>query len=255
MIFYKILLAFKGSRYLGWQKQKDFSPTVQDELERILANVFKTDGIKTVGSGRTDTGVHSLGHVVKVKAPFAIAPESLVKALNSSLPPDIRALEAAFCDKEFRPTNDALRKEYRYLFTNNKAVSPFQIGLLANYPFELDFDAMKAACEVFVGTHDFKDFSCKGSDPSSTVRTVFECELTTDISPQMQGVLPEYHCLRIVGSGFLKQMVRLVMGSLWHVGRGKIDSKEIKMALESGSEKRLGEVAPPEGLYKYRTWY
>lgn len=254
MVTYKIRLAFKGTRYLGWQKQKDFSPTVQDSLENALKKVFKS-AVQTVGSGRTDTGVHSLGHVVRASAPFEIEPTSLVKALNSNLTTDIRVLSAQFCEESFRPTNDAIKKEYKYLFTNNEQASPFQADLMANYPYELDFEAMKKACSLFVGKWDFESFSCVGSDPRSTVRTIFECELEQNIQPNMQGILPEYHMMRIVGDGFLKQMVRLIMGCVWHVGRNKLSLEEIEAALKNGSTRRLGEVAPPEGLYKVKTWY
>ncbi|MEX1100266.1 MAG: hypothetical protein WEB87_07560, partial [Bacteriovoracaceae bacterium] len=206
MITYKVKLAFKGSRYLGWQKQKDFYPTVQDELEKALKSIFKSATIHTVGSGRTDAGVHSLGHVARIKAPFDIEPEALHKALNSKLPDDARILEVAYCDPDFRPTNDALKKEYKYLFTNLKDPGPFQKDLVANYPFELDFEKMRQACKLFVGEWDFERFSCVGSDPSSTIRTVYECELRSHIEPNFQNIFPAYHCFKIVGNGFLKQM-------------------------------------------------
>lgn len=255
MIAYRITLSFKGSRYLGWQKQKDFEPTVQGELEKALQRIFKSSDVKTIGSGRTDTGVHSLGHVALAIAPFEIAPVSLTNALNSHLPSDIRVLDAAFCDESFRPTNDALKKEYRYLFTNNDQPSPFQRDMIANYPYELDFEAMSSACKLFVGKHDFEAFSCVGSEPASTVREVYECEILRDIEPNLQGILPAYHSLRIVGNGFLKQMVRLIVGSVWHVGRGKLTAQQIESALREGSHRRLGEVAPAQGLYKVKTWY
>lgn len=255
MEFYKIKLAFKGSRFLGWQKQKDFTPTVQGELEAAISKIFKSKEIKTVGSGRTDTGVHSLGHVAKLQVPFSIEPSSLVKALNSNLPEDIRVLEASACDEGFLPTNHAIKKEYRYLFTNNDVESPFQRDMIANYPYPLDFEAMHEACKIFIGEWDFKGFSCAGSDPASTIRTVYECELTTNIEANLQGIIPNYHCIRIVGNGFLKQMVRLIVGSVWHVGKGKLGLKEIEAAVKMQSDRRVGEVAPPQGLYKVKTWY
>ncbi|MCO4753524.1 MAG: tRNA pseudouridine(38-40) synthase TruA [Bacteriovoracaceae bacterium] len=255
MTFYKITLSFKGTKYLGWQKQKDFSPTVQGELENSLKKIFKSDSIKTIGSGRTDTGVHSLFHVVRIQAPFEIPPESLLRALNSHLAPEIRILDSKFCDSTFRPTNDALRKEYQYLFTTNKFESPFQLDFMANYPYELDFEMMRQACKLFVGKHDFKAFSCTGSEPTSTIRNIFECELITGIKPNMQGIMPEYHLIRIVGDGFLKQMVRLITGTLWQVGRGKVSVEDIEKAFEGQLNRRIGEVAPPQGLYKVKTWY
>ena len=130
-IFYKIYLSFKGSRYLGWQAQKDFTPTVQGELNSVLATIFKTHQIHSTGSGRTDTGVHSLGHVVKVSAPFSIDHEALFKAFNSLLPNDIRVQKVESCEPNFLPTNHAIKKTYKYLFTNNEIGSPFQNDMIA----------------------------------------------------------------------------------------------------------------------------
>ncbi len=255
MTFYKLHLSFRGTRFLGWQKQKDFRPTVQDDLEKALRVIFKSDLIHTIGSGRTDTGVHSLGHVVKLSAPFEIAPKNLVRALNSNLPVDIRVHEASFCSENFRPTNDALKKEYKYLFTTNAQLGPFQFDTIANYPYELDFEKMRCASKLFIGRHDFRAFSCVGSEPNSTIREIYECELITNIEPNMQGIFPEYHMIRVVGNGFLKQMVRLVVGSLWHIGRGKLGPDAIVDALSGIEFQRIGEVAPPQGLYKVKTWY
>lgn len=255
MFYYKLTLSFKGTNYLGWQKQKDFSPTVQDELEKALSKVFKSKEIHTVGSGRTDTGVHSLSHVIKAKVPFEIENQGLLKALNSNLPSDIRIHSVQTCEESFRPTNDAVKKEYKYLFTNNSKALPFQVGMMANYPYELDFESMEKACKLFIGKHDFEPFSCVGSDPNSTLREIFECELIRNIEPNLQGILPTYHCVRIQGDGFLKQMVRLIVGSIWHVGRGKLSLQDLENTLKNGSKKRIGEVAPPDGLYKVKTWY
>ncbi len=255
MVFYKVVLRFSGARYLGWQKQKDFHPTVQGELEKALSEIFKAKDIKTIGSGRTDTGVHSLSHTVKIKAPFEIEPPGLISALNSKLPLDIQCLEASYCDESFRPTNDALKKEYRYLFTTSKRPTPFQKGLMANCPYDLNFEKMREASKLFIGKKDFESFSCVGSDPSSTIRTIFELEISENVESNVQEILPNYHVVRVVGDGFLKQMIRLIVGALWQAGRGKIELEAIQQAFDKKPDHRLGEVAPPEGLYKFKTWY
>lgn len=255
MVYYKAIFRFSGNGYLGWQKQKDFGPTIQGAIEKRLADIFKGGEIKTIGSGRTDTGVHSLSHTVKIQAPFKIEPPRLVAALNSGLPGNIECVEAEYCEQDFRPTNDAIKKEYRYLFTTSKRPSPFQTGLIANCPYDLNFEKMRRASRLFIGQKDFLAFSCVGSDPSTTVRTIFELEISEGIEPNFQGILPRHHMIRVVGDGFLKQMVRLIVGSLWQVGRGKIEEEAIERAFEKAPSHRLGEVAPAEGLYKSRTWY
>lgn len=256
MLHYKLKLAYQGTGFLGWQKQKDFQPTVQGELESALKRIFKSEQILSVGAGRTDTGVHALGQIVKISVPFEIPSLQLLKALNSQLPMEIKVLQVEPCDETFRPTYDALKKKYCYFFTNSERPSPFQLNLVANCRYELDFEKMHDACRLFVGTHDFKNFSCTGSDPATTVRTIYSCELKVNIKANLGEILPSYHLVEIVGDGFLKQMVRLIVGTLWHVGRGKLSLEQVQDALKQTElDRRIGEVAPATGLYKAKTWY
>ena len=252
--FYKVFLEFKGSRFLGWQIQKDFSPTVQGEFNKACSEIFKSNEIHTIGSGRTDTGVHSISHVVKLKAPFEIPNGALLKALNSKLNRDIRVNKIESCSEDFLPTNNALKKEYKYLFTNNDNLSAFQSDFIENCRFDLDIEKMKKACEIFIGEHDFKDFQCTGTNVSSTTREIFECELYFH-ELDFHGVLPGHFVFRVVGSGFLKQMVRQMVGTLWSIGRGKTTLNELEQSLQKPSGKRLGITAPPSGLYKTKVWY
>jgi len=137
-VYYKLILEFKGTKFLGWQKQKDFNPTVQGELEKACKIIFKSDDIHTIGSGRTDTGVHSLDHHVKLKAPFKIENNSLLKALNSHLDLNIRVLSISDSDNSFLPTNHAKSKEYIYLFSNLESESAFQSDYIVNYRHDLN---------------------------------------------------------------------------------------------------------------------
>lgn len=253
-IFYKLELQFNGTRYLGWQIQKDFSPTVQGELNKACCEIFKNKDIHTVGSGRTDTGVHSLGHIVRLKAPFKIEERALLKGLNSLLPKDIRVLGVEHIQKDFSATSDATKKEYIYLFTNNSVQGAFQKDFITNYRFDLDIDLMKEACKLFVGDHDFKNFYCTGSEVNSTEREIFECELNF-FDAQFHEILPSHYVFKISGNGFLKQMVRLIMGTLWEVGRGKLSIEELEKELCSPGKKKLGATAPPQGLYKSKVFY
>ncbi len=252
--YYKLKIEFNGTRYLGWQLQKKFSPTVQGELNKACQEIFKSSEIHTIGSGRTDTGVHSLGHIVKLKAPFEINFEALKKGLNSKLPDDIKVLEVDEVLESFRPTNDAIKKEYKYLFTTNKEQSAFQDNIIVNTRFDLDIDEMRRACKVFIGTHDFSDFECTGSDTKSKVREIFECDLLFHKS-NFHGIFPDHYVLRVVGSGFLKQMVRLMVGTLWSIGRGKSSIEDLEKSLKNPTGKKLGATAPPSGLYKTKVWY
>ncbi len=249
----KLKISFDGHNYYGWQKQNQNLPTVQDKVELALAQIFKTQ-VKTIGSGRTDTGVHSLCHYVVLTPPFEIESSALTRALNSNLPQDIRVLDCVRVSDGFRPTNDAKSREYRYLFTNLEIPTPFQKNYISNISYSLDFDKMHKACRLFIGTHNFQNFCCVGSEPKSTIRTVFECELLK-AEIDFHGILPSHYYIRIVGDGFLKQMVRLMVGAIWDVGRGKIEPDDIQKSLQSEGFEHIAPVAPAHGLYKYSVQY
>lgn len=252
---YKLIIQYKGNRYSGWQVQLGTSEiTVQGELNRALSVISKSDEVKSMGAGRTDAGVHALGQVVKVGIPLVIPTENLVKALNVNLPDDIRIIHAEVSDENFHPTVHAKSKEYHYRFTSSRSFTAFQNDLIENYPFDLDLAKMNEACKILVGEHDFTNFYCEGTDVSSHVRTIFSCDIV-EIPQGNWEMLPSHYVFRITGNGFLKQMVRLLMGAIWNIGRGKISLEEFRSALGPTKVQRLGPVAPPSGLYMVRVNY
>lgn len=186
--------------------------------------------------------------------PLDIPVEKLVRALNSNLPEDIRILSAEVSDESFFPTIHAKSKEYHYRFTMGRSVSAFQNDLIASHPFELNIKLMQEACQVLIGEHDFSNFYCEGTDVSSNIRTIFRAEIHKIPQGEWQ-MLPAHYVFIVEGNGFLKQMVRLLMGALWNVGRGKITPQDLKAALSPVKIPRLGPVAPPEGLYMVRVNY
>ncbi len=252
---YRLILQYKGTQYLGWQVQPESAGrTVQGELNKALVVVSKSTNTRSLGAGRTDAGVHALGQVAKVSIELEINPDHLVKALNGNLPDDIRVLSAEVSDEEFFPTVHANSKEYHYRFTTLRHPTALQNDFIANSGFELDIEKMREACKILVGKHDFINYFCEGTEISSTIREIFEAEII-EIPQAGFGMLPAHYVFKVVGSGFLKQMVRLLMGALWNIGRGKISLEEFKDSLESKKVKRLGPVAPPEGLYMVRVNY
>lgn len=252
---YKLIIQYKGTRYSGWQIQLGTTElTVQGEIMRALTVISKSEDVKSMGAGRTDAGVHALGQVVKVSMPLTIATESLVKAMNVNLPDDIRVLSAELSDENFHPTVHAKSKEYHYRFTAERTFSAFQNELIANYPFELDLKKMQEACKLLVGEHDFTNFYCEGTEVSTYIRKIFSCDILENPQGDWQ-MLPSHYVFRINGNGFLKQMVRLIMGAVWNVGRGKITLEEFRSALGPTKVQRLGPVAPPNGLYMVRVNY
>jgi tRNA pseudouridine38-40 synthase len=251
---YRIILQYKGTKYLGWQAQpSEAGETIQGELNKALQKISKSEHVRTLGAGRTDAGVHALGQVVKASIELQIEPENLLRALNVNLPDDIRASKVDLCDEAFFPTVHAKSKEYHYRFTFNRDLSAFQNDLITNYPFDLNLQKMREACQILVGTHDFSNFFCEGTDVSHNVREIYECEILH--IAQDQWMLPEHFVFRIVGNGFLKQMVRLLVGTIWNIGRGKVSLEELKASLGPKKLKKLGPVAPPGGLYMVRVNY
>lgn len=245
--YYRLLVEYKGTAYLGWQVQPE-GKTVQGELNRALRTISKSETVRTLGSGRTDSGVHALGQVVKAAIELEINPVNLLRALNSHLPSDIRVKEVTLSDEDFMPTTQAKSKEYHYRFITGRNPNAFQGDFIASCPHEIDLDLVQKACDILVGEHDFVNYYCEGTDVSSTVRSIFRCGIRKTQAFE-NGVFPEHYLFFVEGSGFLKQMVRLLVGALWNVGRGKINLEEFEASLTSPKRERLGVVAPPEGLY------
>lgn len=249
----KIIIQFDGHGFYGWQIQNQTSPTIQELVNKALAAIYK-EPVATIGSGRTDTGVHSLQHHVVFVPPFAIDNDKIIRALNSHLPSSIRVIDCELVTESFRPTNDAIKKQYRYIFSNEIIQTPFLRHYMSNISYSLDFNLMQQACAQFEGDHDFKSFMCTGSDPSSTVRTIFSCEISQEHSC-FQGIIPKHYVITVSGNGFLKQMVRLMVGTVWNVGRGKIGLNDLELELSEPSGKHLAPVAPAQGLFKFSVDY
>jgi len=254
--YYKIKIKYQGTSYFGWQVQKGPGKTVQGELNNALRVLAKSPAVRTIGSGRTDSGVHALGQVLKATIPIEIPCEGLLKGLNSLLPNDVQISSVQNSDRNFHPIRDSVWKEYLYIFSCEDVLSPFSSPLMTHYPFLLDINLMKKGAELFIGEHDFCNYYCEGTDVLTTIRTIFECDLSHYNSQHFWGNFSsDYYIFRVKGSGFLKQMVRLMMGSLWALGRGKISLEDLKNSLNSPKGEKIGATAPPQGLYLNKVHY
>lgn len=252
---YKITLQYKGTNYLGFQIQPN-GQTIQGELNNALKILSKTDQVKSIGSGRTDAGVHAFAQIVRIEIPVDIPEESLARAINSHLPHDIRVTNVSRTGSDFHPIFSAKSKEYNYVFSNRESISPFAHELVTLFPYDLDIGLMKEGCKIFCGEHDFINFQCTGTEVATTVRQILSCELLYFQSSGHFGhMLEDYYVFRVVGNGFLKQMVRLMMGALWSLGRGKISLLDLENSLKIPRAERLGATAPPQGLYLKEVHY
>ncbi len=256
MYSYRLDISYCGKDYFGWQIQNAEQVTIQGTLNEALMKISKTTNVLSIGSGRTDAGVHALGQVVKIDIPLAIDPQALMRALNSHLPTDIRVKEATIAAEDFHPIYSAKKKEYLYLFNWKTLPTPFQDKLVSHVPYTLDLKKMQDACKLFIGEYDFCNFYTLGTDVKSTIRTIYSAEIEPYAADSFQGHFPSVYAFRVEGSGFLKQMVRLLMGTIWEAGRGKVQLSEIESYLKGQNyPKKLAAVAPPDGLYLSRVDY
>lgn len=248
---YKIQISYIGSSYQGWQVQPDSLKTIQGQINHALEKIAKSGEVSSIGSGRTDSGVHAIAQVAKISLPLEINPENLQKALNSHLPADIRILKANHCKADFHPVRDALWKRYAYYLYIGEILPPGALKRVTLERAVFDLENFKLALKEFVGTHDFKNFSTKGTEVKSTVRTIFKSniEKVEGFFPYQDAFDGDVYKVTFEGNGFLKQMVRLLVGSSLMAARGKIVPRDINTFFQEDRSDKLGPVAAADGLY------
>ena len=256
MSFYKLTLKYNGHGYQGWQKQSHTNQTIQGQLDQALKKISKSEKIHSIGSGRTDSGVHALAQIARIDIPLDIEPIGLFNALNSYLPPSIECLACEKSSEKFNPVFDAKEKTYRYIFSLEGRRNPHFANLVTFLDRDLDILIMQEACKRYIGEHDFADFFTTGTDVKSTVRNIYDCNLKKLENQNFFGdISKEYYQFEVTGSGFLKQMVRLMVGTLWSIGQGKVSKEELSQKLKTPNGNKLAPVAPPQGLYLYSVKY
>lgn len=244
----KLVVAFDGTAYEGWQVQK-IGTGVQEKVEQALARLFPSCP-RVHSSSRTDTGVHALGMVVHFEVPkteFPMSPRKLVLALNAWLPEDIRVLSAARAKARFHARFDATGKQYRYFVWNHPAMNPLLRLSAWHVPRALDLPVMKRAAALFVGRHDFQSFAANpGYAKESTVRTLWRCDV------RRTGPLFTF---TIEGEGFLYKMCRGIVGTLVQAGLGKFAAGDIVRMLAGKNRSDAGMTAPAQGLVLWKVFY
>jgi tRNA pseudouridine38-40 synthase len=236
----RITLAYDGTGYHGWQVQPSL-PTIQGVLEEIVCGI-EGSPVHVAGSGRTDAGVHALAQVAAFTIGNPIPVDNLQRALNRLLPPAIRILDAVETHDTFHPRFDAIAKTYQYTLYRAPICPPFQWRYVHHHPFPLNEDAMREAAQVFEGEHDFTAFAAadnREEREKSHVRRIFRSELVRSGDTLLYTVR---------GSGFLKHMVRNIVGTLIETGRGNIAAPEIATLFSSDLRDKSGPTAPAKGL-------
>ena len=237
-------LRYDGSRYHGWQVQKN-AVTVAQTMEEALAKVCG-ERVKLTGCGRTDAGVHALRYCANFHSGCTVPVDRLPLAVNSRLPDDIAVVDAVEVPDDFNAIGSCVKKEYVYKILNSRIPDPFLADRVCFYPQRLDISLMQAAARAFEGTHDFKAVRSEGTQTKSTVRTVYWCRAEKD---------GDLITVSICANGFLYNMCRAMVGTMVYASYGKLIPEEIPALLEKRDRRLTGPTMPPQGLYLNRVWY
>jgi len=260
MYHHRLVISYKGTSYFGWQDlgTSEKKPTVQASIHQVLKKICKYQRCTISAASRTDAGVHAQGQVAKITIPMAIESGKLLLGMNSLLPDDIRILQCQPCAEAFNSNRDSKSKEYHYYFCTDPIYNPVLNDIVAHIPSSdkvtepLDIELMQRACKLFIGEHDFYSFARRDANISSSFRTIFSCEI---LRAQPSTLGNEIYCLKIVGNGFLKQMVRYIAGALFALGRQQLSLSSISEALMNHTGEKISSRAKSRGLHLIQICY
>lgn len=234
----KLVVAYDGTNYCGWQVQPN-GETIEGVLNRELSSLLGED-IKVTGASRTDSGVHSLGNVAIFDTDTRIPPEKISYALNIRLPEDIVVQDSCKVAPDFHPRHCNSRKTYEYRILNRRFAMPTRRLDTYFYHRPLDVERMQQAARYLKGTHDFKSFCSVNTVVEDTVRTIYTLQVIKDAD--------DIITIRVQGSGFLYNMVRILAGTLIQVGIGAMEPEQMTEILEAKDRSASGPTAPAQGL-------
>ena len=217
-----LTIRYKGTNYHGWQVQKN-ALTVQEVLQNAIEKLYGSR-LDVKGCSRTDTGVHANMYCVSFNAPFYAGEYHTVSALNTYLPSDIRVYECKEVDDDFHARYSSVGKEYKYYVYNAKYQNPFYSDYSYHFRYDVDIEKLNEAAKYFIGTHDFAAFCSAYSDVEDTVRTIYDLTVSRD---------GDLIVFTVSGSGFLYNMVRIIVGTLLMVSQGKISPDDIPKIIDS----------------------
>jgi tRNA pseudouridine38-40 synthase len=250
---FKITLAYDGTDYVGWQRQAN-GVSIQGLIEDALRDLDGRD-VTVAGAGRTDAGVHALGQVAAFTLARELSPDALVRALNAHLPHAVRVVAAEIAPPSFHPRFGARTKTYRYQIWHGDVMSPFERRYAWHVPGPLDVEAMRAAARLVEGRHDFAAFQATGSSVATTEREVLQSAIESRIESATRTPQSAMLTYEVVGTGFLRHMVRIIVGSLVEVGRGRRPADWMGTVIASKNRALAGPTAPPDGLFLVRVDY
>ncbi|MFP3153228.1 tRNA pseudouridine(38-40) synthase TruA [Lachnospiraceae bacterium ZAX-1] len=233
----KLIIAYEGTHYCGWQIQSN-GLTIEEVLNRTLTELLR-EPILVIGASRTDSGVHALGNVAVFDTNTRILPTKIAHAMNQRLPQDIVVQNSCEVALNFHPRHCDCIKTYEYRILNRKFQIPTMRRDTYFYYRDLDMEHMKEAAGYFIGTHDFKSFCSIHSPVKNTVRTILSCEVR-----KAQDLIT----ICIKGDGFLYNMVRIIVGTLLKIGVGALKPTDVECILQAKKRSSAGPTAPAHGL-------
>ena len=239
-----LTLRYNGTAFHGWQIQPN-GATVQQELCKAFKKLSGNDE-NIIGCSRTDAGVHANMFCCNVRTECNVATEKIPDALNFYLPPEIAVYDCKDVGFDFHARYDCKGKEYVYLIYNGKYRNPFYDNKAMFYPYEIDAEMLNEEAKAFIGIHDFSSMCSAGTDIEDKVREIYDCSVTRN------GDLIE---ICVSGNGFLYNMVRIIVGTLLDIQKGKIQKGSIPKILESCNRENAGVTAEPQGLYLNKVFY
>lgn len=240
----KLTLAYDGACFHGWQIQPQLR-TVQGELQEAFQKLFNHE-VAVTGSGRTDAGVHAHGQVANVETIRTMDTGAVLRGANALLPREIRVLAVEEADPEFHARRSALSKAYQYRIWRNPIVSPFECRYVYAFRYPLDETSVDRASRCFQGTHDFTSFCATATETEDRIRTIYEAEWTRSDTEWT------FH---IRGNGFLRYMVRTIVGTLLEIGQGRISIEQLPAIFEARDRQAAGPTVPASGLHLMKVEY
>ncbi|MDF7639419.1 tRNA pseudouridine(38-40) synthase TruA [Lactobacillus sp. ESL0791] len=245
---YKMTVAYDGHFFHGFQAQPK-QRTVQGVIETALKKMTKGIYVKVEGSGRTDAGVHSLGQVIHFDYPGNIIPaERMLYALNSMMPLDVEFTDSEIVANDFHVRYSTTGKWYRYRVSLDKFVNPFKRFYTGHYPYQVDLRKMQLAAKDLLGEHDFTSFAASGGQIKNKVRTMYYVNVQRD--EKENELIFDFIC-----SGFLYNMVRILVAALLEIGNGKRPVDDFPRIIKSKNRQEVRETAQASGLYLYHVFY
>jgi tRNA pseudouridine38-40 synthase len=249
---FKATIAYDGTSYCGWQIQEGHLATIQSEVEKCLEKIGRTP-VRVHGAGRTDAGVHAYGQVAHFDWENRLEPERLILGMNALLPLDIRVVSLEPADSRFHARFDATSKIYLYRIDRSRVYNPFTHRYALHLWIPLDLDLMFECASRICGRHDFSAFQATGTDVVSSIRTIFKVEVLPEVSESPH--IPPLMCIRFQADGFLRKMVRFLVGTMLEIAGGRRSMEDLDAALETGDRSRAGIPAAARGLFLEKVFY